>query len=118
STPQGTPTAKPAAFAVKLFDTHQCHVLRAIQHAELGQLREQGPTRNRPAPRNTLEQIVLRAPQWTLANGLIEIAIDVAQLALEPTNVRRDPAADGSPRMAQPILLSPEHFRHLASARH
>src|SRR5207245_1532668 len=98
SAPDGTATAQRAAVAGQRCDAHQCRDLLAIQQAELGQLREQGPTRNRPAPRNTLEQIVLGAPQWTLANGLIEIAIDVAQLALEPTNVRSTPAADGAPR--------------------
>jgi hypothetical protein len=85
--------------------------------AQLGQLAEERATDDRADARHAAQQILLGAPDRAGMNGLLEVAVHVGQLALEPADVLRDVAPHRGGGEAQPVLLRDEHLEQLPPPR-
>ena len=91
--------------------------LPLAQGPEFRQPREHAGGGRRPDARHGLQQAIADAPQRTGLDACAQIPIGVADLFLEPGDVRQQILADGAAREQQAIPLSRQHLDELAPPR-
>ena len=83
------------------------------QGAQLGQLAQERATDPGADPGDGPQEILLGPPERTAAKGLVEVAVHVHELALEPADVLRDAPAHGRGGKAEPVLFGRQHLEQL-----
>src|SRR5437868_13363365 len=84
-----------------------------IQGAEFGQERDQRVRDARADARRALQEIVAGTPERTRFDQVLQVALDVLELALEPCDVPVDPAAHRRTDQGAPIVLCRDHVDEL-----
>lgn len=102
-----------AAIMSQRGDPNERGDLFARQGPELRQCANQRATEDRADAGHGAQQILLGAPHWTGLDGVIQIPIDIVQLALEPVDVLGDAPAHGRQSVFEPISLGDDHLEHL-----
>jgi hypothetical protein len=91
STQDHTSSAEGTTVAVDRGDADEARDLASIEGAELGQLGDQGAGGGFADARDRGQQILGGAPGRARAHGVVEIGLDLAELLLQPGQMRPDP---------------------------
>ena len=84
---------------------------------ELGQIGEERAAHNRTDAGHRAKQVLLGTPDRTPLDGVVQVAIDGGDTALEPADMAYELSTDGHRRMFEPITLGRQHVEELPAAR-
>ncbi len=92
--------------------------LCAIEPPQLREMCEERATHDGTNAWHRAEPMLLRPPDGTLLDGVVEVVVGGADAALTPAEMADDLSADGGGRMLKPIALGRAHVEPLPPARH
>lgn len=101
----GAAAARHAAVAIDWSDADQGGDLAAGAAAEFGQIGDQRAQRGRTDPGNALQEVGIGGPSWVVADGVVDVAVQLGQFGLQQREVpfdRPDAPALVGPRLRLP----------------
>ena len=110
--------AARAAVVRQRRDAHEFADLAVGQRAELWQAGQQTGRGRRPDAGDRLQQLIAHAPDRTRLNPRAQVAIRLAQLLVEPGDMRQQILAHGATGQRHAVALGRQHLDELSAAGH
>jgi len=117
--PGGAAAAHQAAVAIERSDADQGRDLLAPEAAKFGQFGQEGMSRCVADAGHALQEVIVLPPDRRATDRGVEVALDLAQLLLQDTDVTLDAPQHRLLRhLPPPVGLGADHLHHLAAPRH